>query len=92
MYAMGDERHTAQRVARRGKELYERNIRSEVEPKYEGRFLALDVESGDYEVGNDALPTSARLRERKPDAVLYLIRVGRPAAFRLGGRNLAARS
>ncbi|MEJ7842997.1 MAG: hypothetical protein WKF95_14635 [Rubrobacter sp.] len=89
---MGDERRTAQRVARHGKDLYERNIRSEVEPKHEGRFLALDVESGDYEVGDHALPTSTRLRERKPEAVLYLMRVGRPAAFRLGGRNLAARS
>ncbi len=89
---MEDERETAQKVAGRGRALYERDIRGEVEPEHEGRFLALDVDSGDYEVGDDALPTSARLRGRKPDAVLYLIRIGRPAAFRLGGRDLTARS
>ena len=89
---MEGERDAAQGVARRGRALYERDVRSEVEPEHEGRFLALDVESGDYEVGDDALPTSARLRARKPDAVLYLIRIGRPAAFRLGGRDLTARS
>jgi hypothetical protein len=92
MYGMEDERHSAQSVARRGRELYERSIRGEVEDGHEGRFLALDVESGDYELGDDALSVSARLRERKPQAVLYLMRVGRPAAYRLGGRALSSRA
>jgi hypothetical protein len=39
-------------------------------------------------VADNALAASRRLRERKPDAVLYLMRVGREAAFRLGGRSL----
>lgn len=81
-------RYTAEEVARRAKNLYERCIREEVEPggANEGRFLALDVESGDYEVAEEALRATVGLRERKPDAVVYLMRVGRPAAFRLGGR------
>jgi hypothetical protein len=40
------DRYTAQEVARRGKVLYERHIRPEVE--HEGRFLVMDVESGEY--------------------------------------------
>lgn len=92
MCGMEGERHTARGVAKRGKKLYERNTRREVEPEHGGRLLALDIESGDYEIGDDALPTSARLRERKPDAVLYLMRVGHPEAFRLGGRGLATHS
>ena len=54
--------------------------------------MALDVESGDYEVADDALGAGAGLRRRRPDASVYLMRVGRPAAFRLGGRFLAART
>lgn len=93
MNGMEGERWTAQSVARRGREIYEANVRAEVEPEHEGRFLALDVTSGDYEVGDEVLPTSARLRERKPDAVLYLLRVGHPTAYRLGGRSfVSARS
>jgi hypothetical protein len=50
--------------------------------------LVIDVESGEYEVADDALAASTRLRERNPDAVLYLMRVGREAAFQLGWRSL----
>ncbi len=80
-------------LARRAKDLYERHIREQVEAAgdNEGRFVAIDVESGDYEVADDALGAGAGLRRRRPGASVYLMRVGRPAAFRLGGRSLAAR-
>jgi hypothetical protein len=79
---------TTEEVARRGEELYEREIRARVEPENDGRYLALDVESGEYELADEALAATARLRERRPGAVAYLVRVGRPTAFRLGGRQL----
>jgi hypothetical protein len=82
-------------IARRAKDLYERRVRrkAEAEGANEGRFLALDVESGDYEIADDALGASAGLRRRRPDATVYLMRVGRPgdrprAGFRLGGYSL----
>jgi len=80
--------HDRDEIARRGKDLYEQSIREEVEAEdaNEGRFVAVDVESGDYEVADDALGAGAGLRQRRPDAVIYLMRAGRPAAFRLGGR------
>ncbi len=80
--------YTTEEVARRGREIYEQKLRREVELEHEGRFLVVDIESGEYEVADNALAASRRLRERKPDAVLYLMRVGREAAFRLGGRSL----
>lgn len=80
-------------LARRAKDLYERRIRERVEAAgdKEKRFVAVDVESGDYEVADDALGAGAGLRRRRPEASVYLMRVGRPAAFRLGGRSLASR-
>jgi hypothetical protein len=83
-------------IARRAKDLYERRVRrkAEAEGANEGRFLAIDVESGDHEIADDALGAGAGLRRRRPDATVYLMRVGRPgdrprAAFRLGGHSLA---
>lgn len=80
--------YTTEEVARRGREIYEQKLRREVEPEHEGRFMMIDVESGEYEVADNALAASTRLRERNPDAVLYLMRVGTEAAFRLGWRSL----
>ena len=48
-------------IAPRGKDLYERRVRRKVkaEGAKEGRFLAIDVESGDYEIADDALGAGA---------------------------------
>jgi hypothetical protein len=88
--------HDKDEIARRGKDLYERRVREKVEAEgvSKGRFLAIAVDSGDYEVADDALGAGAGLRRGKPDVAVYLMRVGRPgdrprAAFRLGGRSLA---
>lgn len=77
--------HTTEEIARRGREIYERDIRREVESAQRGRFLALDVRSGDYEIADDDLEASEKLLERRPDALLYGLRVGERAAYRIGG-------
>lgn len=78
------EPYTAQEIARRGKELYERRIRASVEPEHEGRFLVVDVESGGYALADDELEAFALAREEHPEGVLYLLRVGHRAAHRIG--------
>jgi len=77
---------TTEEIARCGEEFYEREVREKVEADgaNHGSFLALDVLSGDYELADRALVATSRLRQRCPDALPYLMRVGRSAAFRLG--------
>ncbi len=78
------ERITAQEVARRGRQLYEERIRSRVEPAHDGRFLVVDVDSGEYALADDELEAFPRTREKTPEGVLFLIRVGHRAAHRIG--------
>ena len=78
--------HTTEEIARRGREVYEREIRSEVGPEHRGRFLILGAKSGDYEIADDGLDASERLLERRPDALLYGLRIGAAAAYHIGGR------
>lgn len=84
--------HTTEEIARRGRQIYERGIRPEVEREHRGRFLVLDVGSGDYEIAADDLDASERLLERRPDALLYGLRIGEGAAYRIGGRFGPARA
>ncbi len=72
-------------VGRLGDEIYERDIRGLVEPKYVGKFLVLDVLSGDYEIDDDDFEASRRSEAKHPDGVRYLIRIGYDAAFSFGG-------
>lgn len=78
-------RYTTEEIVRRGEEIYQERIRPLVEPEHHGKFLVVDVETGDYALGPDELTAADRLQERRPDAVIYLLRVGHPTAVRLGG-------
>jgi hypothetical protein len=54
-----------------------------------GHFLIVDILSGDYEIDEEDLAASNRLLARRPNGVLYGLRIGYPAAYRLGGYRLA---
>ena len=73
-------------TARRGRELYEREISSEVEqdPANKGKLLALDIDTGDYSLASTSLEAVRALKARRPNARAHLIRVGSPTAVRIG--------
>jgi hypothetical protein len=77
-------RYSKEEFARRGTELYEQQIRSQVEPGNQGKFVAIDIESRAYEVDADDYAATERLYARHPDAQIWLVRVGQPAAYRIG--------
>jgi 2,3-bisphosphoglycerate-independent phosphoglycerate mutase len=68
-----------------GETIYQERIKHLVEPTEKGKFLVIDVESGDYEIDSNDATASRRLLERRPDAVIYGLRVGYRAAYSLGG-------
>ncbi|CAN5545429.1 MAG: hypothetical protein M3494_02920 [Actinomycetota bacterium] len=77
--------YTAEEVARRGKEIYERRIRRDVEGEHRGEFVVVDITTGSYELDADDLAASDRALAKNPDAVLYGLRIGDRAAYRIGG-------
>lgn len=77
-------RMSSDEIAERGQALFERDIRSTVEAKDCGKFLVLDVESGAYEIDRDELVALERMRSRKPEGALYVLRIGHPTAYHLG--------
>ena len=79
----------AEDIARLGDEIYERDIKPQVEPEHDGEVVAIDVLSGSWALGEGALDASDRLLEQRPDAVnVWLLRVGHRALAHFGGRLL----
>jgi hypothetical protein len=76
--------YTSEAIAIRGKEIYQRQIREKVESQHKGKFLSVDIETGDYEVDTDDLSPSMRLLAKRPEAVIYSLRIGFRAAHRIG--------
>jgi hypothetical protein len=72
-------------IARRGKEYYE-NLRVQVEVANNiGKIIAIDLETGAYEIGDDLLATSLQLKSRHPNAEMWAERIGFNAVYTIGG-------
>jgi hypothetical protein len=77
-------RYSKEEFARRGDEIYEHDLRPQVEAGNEGKFIVIDIETGAYEIDTDELLASDRLLARHPDAQVWLRRVGARYARRFG--------
>ena len=81
-------RYTAEETARRGDEIYEREVRAKVEAAgSRGKVVAIDIETGAYALGETALGSAKRLRVQHPDAEIWFVRVGHRALHRIGVRS-----
>lgn len=69
-------RYCKEQFARRGQKIYEERVRPQVEEGNRGRIVAIDIETGEFEMGDDTLATSCRLLERCPGAQPWLVRIG----------------
>ncbi len=76
-------RHSKEEFAHRGEDLYERIIGPKVQPDDEGKYVAIDIESGAHELDLDDYTATERLLARRPDAQIWLHRVGHRAAYRI---------
>jgi hypothetical protein len=76
-------RYTHEEFRQRGNEWYERQIRP-IEEQHRGSFVAIDIESGGYEIDANELNATKRLSARLPDAQIWLRRIGYSYLHHLG--------
>jgi hypothetical protein len=74
-------------LGRGEEELYEQTIRAHVETDANtGKLVSIDIETGDYETGDDTdLDAPRRLHAKHPGAAVYTRRIGYNTTYALGG-------
>jgi hypothetical protein len=69
-------KYSKEEFARRGNEIYETQVRPQVEEGNHGKIVAIDIETAAFELAKDTMIASDKLLERYPDAQIWLIRIG----------------
>ncbi|WP_315784863.1 hypothetical protein [Fischerella sp. JS2] len=77
-------RYSKEEFAQRGDEIYEREVRRLVEPDHIGQIVAIDIETGAWEIDADEIAACARLEARNPNAQIWIVRVGSRYVRRFG--------
>ncbi|MGB3516773.1 MAG: hypothetical protein WBA43_09960, partial [Elainellaceae cyanobacterium] len=63
-------------------------VRPQVEEGNYGKIVAIDIETGAFEVDDTPISATDRLYERYPDAQPWVIRIGHRAVYRFGSRSV----
>jgi hypothetical protein len=85
--AVRQPRYSKEEFARRGDELYETQVRPQVEADNHGKIVAIDLETGAFEVDASEIAACERLETRQPDAQIWIVRIGSRHVRRFGGRT-----
>jgi hypothetical protein len=83
---MADSKYSPAEIGRIGREIYQRELRPKVEHENVGRFIAIDIRNGCYEIDDDEMKVVERYLAREPAGELLVLRIGYNATHALGGR------
>jgi hypothetical protein len=81
-------RYSKEEFAQRGDDIYETQVRPQIEEGNHGKIVAIDIETGAFELSDDTMTATRQLYERLPDAQPWVIRIGYRAVHRFGARSL----
>jgi hypothetical protein len=78
-------RYSKDEFARRGDALVESKVRPHLTAADADKFVAIDVETGEYELDANEMRAADRLRRRVPDPQIWLVHVTSGYLHRFGG-------
>ncbi|MDP6455126.1 MAG: hypothetical protein QF898_17625 [SAR202 cluster bacterium] len=79
-------RYNKEEYARLGDQAYKNYVCPHIDSGDDGKFVAIDIETGDYEIDAEELAASDALVARNPEAQVWLVRVGSDYTRRFGSR------
>jgi hypothetical protein len=76
-------------IVDRGSIIFENQVKAQVAGLDPQAFIAIDVDSGDFEVATEDWDAFDKLHARCPEALVYFRRVGSDVGYFLGGTEPA---
>lgn len=73
---------TYEDVATKGEAIYAARLKAILEPAQNGKFVAIEVVSGDYFLGDTLLEAGEKASGKYPNHVFYFVKVSSPVVWR----------
>jgi hypothetical protein len=80
-------RYSKEEFARRGDALVQKKVRPNLKAADKDKFVAIDIDSGEYELDKNEMKAVARLRKRIPDPQIWLVHASLGYLHRFGGHG-----
>ncbi len=73
-------------ISRRGREIF-KTISKDLEEEHFGKAIAIEAGSGDYFIAETGIEATKKAREKHPDKIFYLARIGYRTYVSFKGRR-----
>lgn len=70
-------------IAERGEKIYQEQLKDILEKDHQGAFVAIDVESGKYFLGQSPEEAIENAKKEVPDKIFHLIRIGYSGVYKV---------
>ena len=77
-------RYDKEEFAQRGQEIYDTQVRPQVQEGNHGKIVAIDIDTGAFELAPDTITASDKLLEHHPAAQIWCVRIGHKGVHRFG--------
>jgi hypothetical protein len=73
-------------VTQAGEQIYRERYQAQYEANHFGKYLAIDVVTGEAALADEAVDALERAHQANPDHMLYLLKIGSRGVYQLGSR------
>lgn len=73
-------------ISEKGQSVFEA-LSQELKEQHFGHFIAIEVDSGEYFIGETAVEATRKAKARHPDKIFFLGRIGYRTAYTFKGRR-----
>jgi hypothetical protein len=75
-------RYGPEEFAQKGNQIYQQNVLPTLGVESDGKIVAIDIETGEFELADTTLAAAAKMFDRIPTAQLWFERVGAQSVHR----------
>ena len=81
-------RYSKEEFARRGDEIYQSLVKDQFERDNYGKIIAIDIETGQWEIDKNEITATSRLEERLGDPQIWIAKIGSRYVRRFGAGRI----
>ena len=74
-------------IAERAKQMYDRELRAQLESNHRDKYVAIEPESKSYFLGDSFIDAALAAKAAYPDRKSFVLRIGHEAAFHIGASS-----
>src|SRR3990167_7071376 len=72
---------STQELFEKGQKIYDTQLKDKLEPEYTGKFVAIDIETAEYFIGDSLDEALGKARGKYPSKIFHSVKVGSTGVF-----------